>query len=223
MQGTSAPRLLVGVAGRAGPGVGGAAYPLGMASERRDPRVDAARYRTEGSKPADDAPRDTRTAAEMRAWARTAIDVAVARGDFDDLPLAGKPLPGLAGDTVDPDWWIRGLIEREGLTGLAPPALALRTEHAEFDDTLDALGTETAVRAHVDDYNRRIVEARRQLTGGPPVVTPVREVDDEVRRWHERREARRAAARAAVPPPPPTWRERRALRREVRRRRLEQG
>ena len=223
MQGSSAPRLLVGVAGRAGPGVGGAAYPLGMASERRDPRVDAARYRTEGSKPADDAPRDTRTAAEMRAWARTAIDVAVARGDFDDLPLAGKPLPGLAGDTVDPDWWIRGLIEREGLTGLAPPALALRTEHAEFDDTLDALGTETAVRAHVDDYNRRIVEARRQLTGGPPVVTPVREVDDEVRRWHERREARRAAARAAVPPPPPTWRERRALRREVRRRRLEQG
>ena len=194
-----------------------------MASERRDPRVDAARYRTEGSKPADDAPRDTRTAAEMRAWARTAIDVAVARGDFDDLPLAGKPLPGLAGDTVDPDWWIRGLIEREGLTGLAPPALALRTEHAEFDDTLDALGTETAVRAHVDDYNRRIVEARRQLTGGPPVVTPVREVDDEVRRWHERRDARRAAARAAVPPPPPTWRERRALRREVRRRRLEQG
>jgi len=223
VQGSSAPRLLVGVAGRAGPGVGGAAYPLGMASERRDPRVDAARYRTEGSKPADDAPRDTRTAAEMRAWARTAIDVAVARGDFDDLPLAGKPLPGLAGDTVDPDWWIRGLIEREGLTGLAPPALALRTEHAEFDDTLDALGTETAVRAHVDDYNRRIVEARRQLTGGPPVVTPVREVDDEVRRWHERREARRAAARAAVPPPPPTWRERRALRREVRRRRLEQG
>ncbi|ROS58066.1 uncharacterized protein DUF1992 [Frigoribacterium sp. PhB160] len=194
-----------------------------MASERRDPRVDAARYRTERSKPADDAPRDTRTAAEMRAWARTAIDVAVARGDFDDLPLAGKPLPGLAGDTVDPDWWIRGLIEREGLTGLAPPALALRTEHAEFDDTLDALGTETAVRAHVDDYNRRIVEARRQLTGGPPVVTPVREVDDEVRRWHERRDARRAAARAAVPPPPPTWRERRALRREVRRRRLEQG
>jgi len=196
---------------------------VGMASERSDPRLDAARYRVEGEAPPEDAPRDTRTAAEMRAWARTAIDVAVARGDFDDLPLAGKPLPGLAGDTVDPDWWIRGLIEREGLTGLAPPALSLRTEHAEFDDTLDRLGSEAAVRAHVDDYNARIVEARRQLTGGPPVVTPTRDVDDEVLRWHERRRARRdaAAAEAAAAPPPPSWRERRALRRELRRRREE--
>ncbi|MBA8814334.1 DnaJ family domain-containing protein [Frigoribacterium faeni] len=184
-----------------------------------DPRVNAARYRAEGALPAADAPRDNRTAVEMRAWARTAIDQAIARGDFDDLPLAGKPLPGLAGDTVDPDWWIRGLIEREGLTGLAPPALALRTEHTTFEQTLDALFSEAAVRAHVDDFNARIIEARRQLRGGPPVVTPTRDVDDEVLRWHRRRAERRAREAAAVPPPPPTWRERRALRRELRRRR----
>ena len=188
---------------------------------RSDPRVAAARYRAEGERPPDDAPRDTRTAAEMRAWARTAIDLAVQRGEFDDLPLAGKPLPGLAGGTVDPDWWIRGLIEREGLTGLAPPALSLRTEHQQLDDVLDGLGTEAAVRAHLDDFNSRIVEARRQLTGGPPVVTPTRDVDDELRRWRERREDRRAARAAAVEPAPPTWRERRALRRELRRRRRE--
>ena len=80
---------------------------------------------------------------------------------------------------------------------------------------------QAAVRAHVDDYNSRIVEARRQLTGGPPVVTPTRDVDDELRRWRERREERRAARAAAVEPAPPTWRERRALRRELRRRRRE--
>ena len=193
----------------------------GSTPARNDPRVAAARYRVEGEAPPDDAPRDTRTAAEMRAWARTAIDLAVQRGEFDDLPLAGKPLPGLAGGTVDPDWWIRGLIEREGLTGLAPPALSLRTEHQQLDDVLDALGTEAAVRAHLDDFNARIVEARRQLTGGPPVVTPTRDVDDELRRWRDRREERRAARAAAVEPPPPSRRERRALRRELRRRRRE--
>jgi hypothetical protein len=197
-------------------GPGGAGAAGGAAS---DPRIAAARYRTDGEAPAADAPTDNRTAAEMRAWARTAIDQAIARGDFDDLPLAGKPLPGLAGDTVDPDWWIRGLIEREGLTGLAPPALSLRTEHSTFEQTLDGLFSEAAVRAHVDDYNARIIEARRQLRGGPPVVTPTRDVDAEVLAWHRRRIERRQREAAAVPPPPPSWRERRALRRELRRRR----
>lgn len=185
----------------------------------RDHRVDAARYRVDGDVPSDDAPRDTRTAAEMRAWARTAIDLAIARGEFDDLPLAGKTLPGLAGGTVDPDWWLRGLIEREGLTGLAPPALSLRAESTGLHAELDRLRSEAAVRSHLDDFNARIVEARRQLSGGPPVVTPTRDVDGEVLLWHERRQARRAAEAAAVPPPPPSWRERRALRRELRRRR----
>ncbi|MBD8537462.1 MULTISPECIES: DUF1992 domain-containing protein [unclassified Frigoribacterium] len=185
----------------------------------RDHRVDAARYRVDGDVPSDDAPRDTRTAAEMRAWARTAIDLAIARGEFDDLPLAGKPLPGLAAGTVDPDWWLRGLIEREGLTGLAPPALSLRAESTGLHAELDRLRSEAAVRSHLDDFNARIVEARRQLSGGPPVVTPTRDVDGEVLLWHERRQARRAAEAAAVPPPPPSWRERRALRRELKRRR----
>ena len=29
------------------------------------------------------------------------------RGEFDNLPGAGKPLPGLDG-TDDPDWWVKG-------------------------------------------------------------------------------------------------------------------
>ncbi|WP_423920871.1 DUF1992 domain-containing protein [Frigoribacterium sp. 2-23] len=178
-----------------------------------DARLDALRYRIDGEAPPADAPIDNRTAAEMRAWARTAIDLAIARGDFDDLPGAGKPLPNLAGDTVDPDWWIRGLIERENLTGLAPPALSLRSENQQLDAALDALHTEKAVRAHLDDFNARITEARRQLSGGPPVVTPLRDVDAEVSRWEARRVERRAAAAAAADAPRPSWRERRRARR----------
>ncbi|TAJ49962.1 MAG: DUF1992 domain-containing protein [Herbiconiux sp.] len=148
------------------------------------------------------------------------IQQAMRRGDFDDLPGAGKPLTGLGG-TYDPDWWIRRKIERERLTGLGPPALTLRTEHAELEQQLDALPTEHAVRERLTDFNRRVVEARRQLQGGPPVVTPTRDIDTEVEAWRARRDSRQAAARAereraeaelaALP-----WRERRRARRATR-------
>src|SRR6185312_7084328 len=102
--------------------------------------------------------------------ANSAIDAAMARGDFDNLAYAGKPIPGLGG-TDDPDWWIKGLLQREQVSGLGPPALMLRKEDAEMDGTLDAAGSEARVRELLADFNARIVEARRQLQGGPPVVT----------------------------------------------------
>lgn len=118
---------------------------------------------------------------------------AMARGEFDNLKYAGKPIPGL-GSTNDPDWWIKALIQREHITGLGPKALLLRVEDAEMDERLDALFSEKAVRDAVEDFNARVIDARRQLEGGPPVVTKTRDVDGEVRRWRERREARAEAA-----------------------------
>jgi len=58
-----------------------------------------------------------------------------------------------------------------------------------MDETLDRESDEAGVRRVVEDFNARVVDARRQLTGGPPVVTPTRDVDAEVRRWRERRRA----------------------------------
>jgi hypothetical protein len=137
----------------------------------------------------------TPTAADRAAYVETVIQQAIRRGDFDDLPGAGKPLQ--LGDAHDPDWWIRRKIQNEQLSGLGPPALRLRVEHAELEARLDAMTREADVREHVEDFNRRIIEARRQLTGGPPVVTPTRDVDAEVAAWHERRAARlRAQAEA---------------------------
>ncbi|MGX1573335.1 DnaJ family domain-containing protein [Cellulosimicrobium funkei] len=114
------------------------------------------------------------------------IDQAVRRGEFDDLPLAGKPIPGLTG-THDPDWWLKAVIEREQLTGLGPPAMLLKTEDRELDDRLDRELDEQAVREILADFNARVVDARRQLLGGPPVVTPTRDVEHEVARWRARR------------------------------------
>ncbi|GAA2089172.1 hypothetical protein GCM10009840_29570 [Pseudolysinimonas kribbensis] len=116
------------------------------------------------------------------------IQQAMRRREFDDLPGAGKPLR--MRHTHDPDWWIRSKIERERLSGLGPPALTLRTEDAQLDERLDALASESAVREHLDDFNRRVVEARRQLQGGPPVITPTRDLDAEVQRWAARRTTR---------------------------------
>jgi hypothetical protein len=134
-------------------------------------------------------------------WVDMQVRRAMERGDFDDLPGKGKPLD--LPQTHDPDWWVKRLIERENLSGIAPAAIGLRREDAELDDTLDLEATETGVRRMLEDFNRRVVEARRQLTGGPPVITPLREVDAEVARWRGRRRARFAAAGPRREPEPP--------------------
>lgn len=133
------------------------------------------------------------------AWqiATPSIDRAIARGDFDDLAYAGKPLPSLS--SSDPDWWLKSLMQRERISGVGPPALLLRTEDAAMDQTLDALPGEAQVREAVTDFNSRIHEARRQLLGGPPVITALRDPDTEVRNWRERRTA---AGRSTEHQPP---------------------
>ncbi|MET0734273.1 MAG: DUF1992 domain-containing protein [Microbacterium sp.] len=179
-----------------------------------DPRLAAARYlqdrladgeQGEVVHEADAAPESTpeapvrptaeATERERAAYVETAIQQAIRRGEFDDLPGAGKPIPGL-GATHDPDWWIRRKIETEKLTGLGPPALTLRVEAVQLADRLDELRREEDVRDVLEDFNRRVVEARRQLLGGPPVVTPTRDIDAEVAAWRERRDARTRAAEA---------------------------
>ncbi|HYN66520.1 MAG TPA: DUF1992 domain-containing protein, partial [Ornithinibacter sp.] len=64
-----------------------------------------------------------------------AIREAQERGEFDDLPGAGKPLTGL-GDLDDPMWWLRRYVEREqlDLTLALPPALQLRKEAASYPE-----------------------------------------------------------------------------------------
>jgi Domain of unknown function (DUF1992) len=147
--------------------------------------------------PAEEQDDDSAPAARMEQqalWVDLQVRQAIERGEFDDLPGAGRPIPGLGG-THDPDWWTKRLIEREELTGLLPPALALRKEDAVLEARLDRETTEAGVRRILEDFNHRVVEARRQLLGGPPVVTPTRDVEQEVAAWRARIDERRAAQR----------------------------
>jgi hypothetical protein len=129
---------------------------------------------------------------ESAARIETEIQQAIRRGEFDNLPGAGKPLPGL-GDHHDPDWWIRRKIHTEKLTGLGPPALTLRVEAADLPSRLDALHREEDVRQVLEDFNKRVIHARMQLQGGPPVVTRTRDIDTEVVAWRQRRTERHTA------------------------------
>ena len=135
-----------------------------------------------------------------------AIREAQERGQFDNLPHSGKPLPGLDGPD-DELWWVRSYVRREGLSGeeLLPESLLLRRQRERIDDTVAPLRTEQAVRDHVEDLNRQIRRARL-ASSGPPVILRLVVADDVVARWR----ARRPSPSAAQPPPeqPPAARRR---------------
>jgi hypothetical protein len=98
-------------------------------------------------------------------WVDLQIQEAMKRGDFDDLPGAGKPIKGL-GATHDPDWWIKRLVEREKISVL-PPALQLRKDDAELDEGLDRHTSESEVRRQLEEFNARVMRARYTPVDGP--------------------------------------------------------
>ena len=182
--------------------------PVRRAAQHRVDR-ETAREAAEATaeEPADgDGPARPRLPLENRGqWVDELVRQAMARGEFDDLPLAGKPIPGL-GARYDPDWWLKNLVEREQITGILPPA-QLRADDARLRDELDRQFSEESVREVLAEFNARVVDARRQLLGGPPVVTPQRDVEEEVSLWRERRAARSAAS-SSGPTAPRTSRDR---------------
>lgn len=171
-------------------------------SEEREPTA------PDRSTPDPSTQRDARTgrsAAESRVgnqarWVELQLQRSIERGEFDDLPGYGKPIQDLGRDH-DPDWWVKKLIEREQVTGVLPPALAIRTDDAELDARLDRITTEREVRREVDAFNDRVRRALYTPPTGPsapPMITSQRDVDAEVTAWRERRTARHEAQRASL-------------------------
>jgi hypothetical protein len=123
----------------------------------------------------------------FQGWIDKQIQEAQDRGEFDNLPGAGKPIEGL--DDPDPDWWAKRLIEREQLTMPLPTSLALRKEREEIRQTVAAERTEGAVRQIIEDFNARVVTARRRAVGGPPLVVHTIDLDTALAEWREDRAA----------------------------------
>ena len=112
------------------------------------------------------------------------IREATERGEFSGMPGEGKPLDL---SDRDPNWWVKGLLEREQIRMPLPTSLALRREAADVNETVADLRDEAAVRAVVDALNDRILDSHRRRVDGPPVVTAKVDVDAVVLRWRERR------------------------------------
>lgn len=126
---------------------------------------------------------------QIQSWVDLEIQQAQRRGDFENLPGAGKPLKNL--DKADPDWWIKGLIEREklDLSAALPTVMALRQERRGYPESLAGIADEVAVRERLADYNARVVEDRRKPVVGPhsPAIAGRVDVDEMVEQWRELR------------------------------------
>lgn len=131
-------------------------------------------------------------------WVERQIREATERGEFDDLPGAGRPLRGI--DSSDPDWWVKGMMAREGLdsSDALPPVLQLRREAAGYPQSLADERHEADVRELLRDFNRRVLDERRRPTFGPtaPPLAPTVDVEQMVAAWRRLREER-----AVVPTP----------------------
>jgi len=123
----------------------------------------------------------------FHSWIDQQVETARDRGDFDDLPGRGKPIEGL--DKQDRDWWIKGLMAREGLDFM-PETLRIRRDLEKFFDALPNLSSERAVLHRVRKMNERIREANSCNLDGPPSTVAPLDAERVVRRWRlSRRDA----------------------------------
>lgn len=144
------------------------------------------------------------------SWIDRQIRAAEERGEFDNLPGAGKPLQHL-GTPDDPDWWIKRLVSREqlDLSAALPPQLALRKEAQHLADRAADQPTEQAVRDLGEDFNVRVRDCWRRPLEGPAVPVRTVDVDELVAHWRANR-PRPPAAPPAEPagrttPPARRW------------------
>ncbi len=148
----------------------------------------------------------------FETWIDMQIRQAMERGEFDNLPGAGKPIPDLD-RPYDELWWVKQKLRREKLSFL-PPTLALRKEAEDAAASVAHARSEAQVRKIITDINEKIREAIRKPTSGPALNLMPFDVERVVADWHaavaEVAAEKAAAARAAEPaveasPRPPRW------------------
>ncbi|MEU9146975.1 DUF1992 domain-containing protein [Streptomyces sp. NPDC048349] len=124
---------------------------------------------------------------DVESWVDRQIREAADRGDFENLPGRGKPLPSLDAP-YDELWWIKGKLHREGFSAL-PPSLALRKEAEDAREAALAARSERQAREILTEINEKIRAALRMPPQGPPLRLTEFDVEDVLR-------ARRAARTA---------------------------
>jgi len=117
-------------------------------------------------------------------WVEKQIRDGMARGEFDDLPGTGKPLPGID-EPHDELWWVREKLKREEVSYL-PPQLEIRVELDAARAKISRATTEADVRRLVADINARIRHVNMTVVTGPPTTVMPLDVEDVLERWRQR-------------------------------------
>ena len=119
------------------------------------------------------------------SWVDQQISEAGARGAFDDLPGAGRPLPRPVGPD-DGQAWLRDYVRREGVPveELLPEPLRLRKEAEALAQAAPAFRSAESVRAAVKNLNERIMKWRL-IPVGPPLFVPLVDEEAMVARWRD--------------------------------------
>lgn len=118
------------------------------------------------------------------SWIDKQIRDAEERGEFDDLPGTGQPIPGL-GKPFDEMWWVKNKLQREGLSYMAP-SVALRKEAHDALDAASRAQSEAEVRRLIADINEKIRAANRMGIRGPSLNLMALDVERVVEAWRRR-------------------------------------
>ena len=114
-------------------------------------------------------------------WIDRQVREATERGEFDDLPGAGKPIPNLD-KPFDELWWVKDKLRAEGLTYMAP-SVALRKEAYDARQAALGAGSEAEVRRIIEAVNEKIRDANRSGITGPPVMLVPYDVERIIGEW----------------------------------------
>ena len=115
------------------------------------------------------------------SWIDRQVREADERGEFKDLPGAGKPIPDLD-KPHDEMWWVKRKLRDEGLSYL-PPSLALRKEASEARAAALHAPSEAEARRIIEDINETIREANRTGIRGPSLMLVPFNVDRILQEW----------------------------------------
>jgi hypothetical protein len=121
------------------------------------------------------------------SWIEAQILKAQQEGQFDGVGSAPDPLADID-EPYHPDWWVKKLIRREGLT-IVPEMLALKREISEFIATLHSRAREDDVRDSVARLNARVAEVN--LVNDSPVTCDLSPLDPAkvIDQWQRSRRA----------------------------------
>ena len=119
-------------------------------------------------------------------WIDRQIREATERGEFENLPGAGKPIPDLD-KPFDEMGWVKRKLQSEGLT-YQPPSLALRKEAHDALEAASRASSEAEVQQIIENINQRIREANRKGIAGPSIMLVPFDIERVVKEWREQRQ-----------------------------------